>query len=286
MTTGTRDIQFVHAYIVYQLLSYRIQRDNLLVSTLLHQAAHHSHASEKSNTGSSAPRKGRVDARLFPAVVKLLDTVIQSLDQMRTLTIVDESPDLASAVEARLSFTKARRCRYLARCYASQKRYAETLTLTQHANIHIREARSIISIIADTDPIASSTSPFYPLSSSLIDQLDDEISSDSLDYKKDWFAHNGGSVDADSKSYKKPLFFDIALNYARLDMQRLQERAGKSSTASNTIPQAQKPTAPALEKKAGPKAKLEEIDRAPTPEPSASARSGLSSLLGGWWGRK
>ncbi|KAI0960878.1 hypothetical protein AcV7_000134 [Taiwanofungus camphoratus] len=279
---GTRDIQFVHAYIVYQLLSYRIQRDLLLISTLLHQSqtAHHASAGQKNTAGSSKPRKEQVDVRLFPAVVKLLDTIIQSLNQMRTLTIVDESPDLASAVEARLSFTKARRCRYLARCYAPQKRYAEALTLTQHANIHLREARSVLSIITDTDPITTSPSPFYPLGVLNLDQLEGEVSSDSLSFKKDWFALNGGSVDADSKTYKKPLFFDIALNYVQLDMKRLQDRAGK------TAPQAQSPPALLSEKNVTSRAAVEEIERALTPEPSMPARDGLSSLLGGWWGRK
>lgn len=92
-------MQFVHAYIVYQLLSRRIERDLVLVSTLL---------------GSHAPRaskqkKEQVDARLYPAVVKLLETVIQSLTQMRNLSIVDESPDLGSAIEAKMTYTRARR---------------------------------------------------------------------------------------------------------------------------------------------------------------------------------
>jgi signal recognition particle subunit SRP68 len=92
----------VHAYIVYQLLSRRIQRDLLLVSALL---------SSESGPQARAPKAKpeQVDVRLFPAVVKLLDTVLQSLNQMRALSVVDDSPDLASAVEARLSFTKARR---------------------------------------------------------------------------------------------------------------------------------------------------------------------------------
>lgn len=42
-------------------------------------------------------------------MVKLLDTILQSLGQMRNLSVVDESPDLAPAVEIRLLFTKARR---------------------------------------------------------------------------------------------------------------------------------------------------------------------------------
>ena len=36
-------------------------------------------------------------------------TIIQSLTQMRALAIVDDSPDLATAIDARISFSKARR---------------------------------------------------------------------------------------------------------------------------------------------------------------------------------
>ena len=275
---GTRDIAFVHAFVVYQLLSYRIQRDLLLISTLLHQsqAVHAPRAA-----GGSAPksRKERVDARLYPAIVKLLDTTIQSLEQMRALTIVDESPDLASAVEARQEFTKARRCRYLARCYAPLKKYAEALTLTQHANIHLRSARSTLAVLTDSesDPIT-----FYRLLPANVDQLDKDVLEDSTEYKRDWFAYNGGSVnEAARKTYKKPLFFDIALNYVQLDMDRLQERAGK---VVEKAPQ-QAAAAPTAEKKTTARV-VEEVERAETPEPSTAAKGGLGSLLGGWWGRK
>ena len=98
---GTRDIQFVHGYIVYQLLSRRIQRDLVLVSTLL--------SSHTPRTQGAPKTKEQVDARLYPAVVKLLETVVQSLTQMRNLSIVDESPDLAAAIEARVTYTRARR---------------------------------------------------------------------------------------------------------------------------------------------------------------------------------
>jgi RNA-binding signal recognition particle 68 len=99
-------MHFVHAYIVYQLLSRRIQRDLLLVSALL------SSSKAPHGTKESVPtpkQEQLLDSRLYPAVVKLLDTIIQSLNQMRNLSIVDDSPDLASAVEARISFTTARR---------------------------------------------------------------------------------------------------------------------------------------------------------------------------------
>ncbi|KAG2740978.1 hypothetical protein P692DRAFT_20859351 [Suillus brevipes Sb2] len=262
---GTRDIHFVHAYIVYQLLSRRIQRDLLLVSALL--SSHRPQASAK-------PKKEHVDARLYPAVVKLLDTVIQGLAQMRNLSIVDESPDLASAVEARLTFTKARRCSYLSQCYVAVKKYAEALSLIQHATIYLRETRSTLSIFSE-DPISSGSPAYYPLTSSDLDILESTITQDGLTIKNEWFAYNGGSIDADNKTYKKPLFFDIALNYVQLDMDRLQERAGKAS-APVLVPVQAVPA----------KSRLEEVARPNTPEPQVPARGGLTSLLEGWWGRK
>ncbi|KAG6915991.1 hypothetical protein DXG01_008971 [Tephrocybe rancida] len=164
--SGARDVHFVHSYIIYQLLSRRIQRD-LLVSALLSSSTH----------GPTA--RGQVDSRLYPAVVKLLDTVLQSLDQMRTLSIVDDSPDLAAGVEGRTSFTKARRCLYLAQCYAPVKRLA---------------------------------------------------------LKRTWFAHNGGAPTSDKdRTFEKPLFFNIALNYVELDMERLAVRAGKHAEVEKRV---------------------------------------------------
>ncbi|KAJ7293907.1 hypothetical protein C8J57DRAFT_1270333 [Mycena rebaudengoi] len=269
---GARDIHFVHAYIVYQLLSRRIQRDLLLVSALL---------STQPSPQARAPKAKteQVDSRLFPAVVKLLDTVLQSLNQMRALSIVDDSPDLASAVEARLSFTKARRCLFLARCYAPVKKYAEALTLIQHANIHVRETISALSL-SDVDPISTATPSYYPLSSEAVSQLEDALSSEGLQFKRDWFAFNGGAADSIAKADKKPLFFDIAVNYVALDMARLRERAGMEPVE---VPQVAALPQPAVEKR---QAAREDV-RADTPEPKAPAagRGGLSSLLGGWWGR-
>jgi signal recognition particle subunit SRP68 len=101
----------VHVFIVYHLLARRIQRDLLLISTILAQNAQ---ASRRPATGSKATssisqHERVVDTRLYPAMVKLFDTILQSLNQMRTLSIVDESPDLAAAVDGRISFTNARR---------------------------------------------------------------------------------------------------------------------------------------------------------------------------------
>ncbi|KAJ7480054.1 hypothetical protein B0H11DRAFT_2026354 [Mycena galericulata] len=271
-TPGARDIQFVQAYIVYQLLSRRIQRDLLLVSALLS-----SQPSSQTRTQKANP--DQVDARLFPAIVKLLDTVLQSLNQMRALSVVDDSPDLASAVEGRLSFTKARRCLFLARSYAPVKKYAEALTLIQHANIHVRETQSTLSL-SDVDPISAAVPSFYPLSNENVLELEGALASEGLQFKRDWFAFNGGSVDTTAKLDKKPLFFDIAVNYVSLsmDMGRLRERAGLMP-----VEDSQPAAAPVAEKRQA--AKEDNVDDVPEAKAPVAARGGLSSLLGGWWGR-
>lgn len=283
---GVRDIHFVHVFIVYHLLARRIQRDSLLISTILAQNSQASRKHAGSKAASSKSQKETVDARLYPAIVKLFDTILQSLNQMRTLSIVDESPDLAAAVDSRMSFTNARRCRYLALTYVPVKRFAEVLTLIQRSSIHLREARSARSMV-DTDPIVNGDPAFFPLADEDFDQLDKELAEESNRLKNDWFAYNGGSLTADNKEYKKPLFFDIALNYVQLDVDRLQERAGKKPQpaahapapvhAAEEVPVDKRPVA---------KAKLEEIERPATPEPTAPAQGGLGSLLGGWWGRR
>ncbi|TDL15845.1 hypothetical protein BD410DRAFT_795986 [Rickenella mellea] len=271
---GTRDIHFLHAYIVYQLLSRRIQRDLTLVSALVS-------VSSQKQTGSKVVKQQEEghDVRINPAVVKLLDTVLQSLTQMRTLNVVDESPDLANAVEARVAFTKTRRCIYLSRSYAAVKKYPEALSLTQRAQLYLREASSLHS--ADVDPITSGTPPFYSLTTTTFSSLEESLTSDETQFKREWFAYNGGATSAERDPSKKPLFFDIALNYVQLDVDRLQERTGKRKVASQPAAKA-----PAQEHKIGTaKAKVEE-ERVATPEPKQAPRGGLSSLLGGWWGRQ
>ena len=174
----------------------------------------------------------------------------------------------------------------MALAYVPVKRYGEALTLLQRSNIHLREARSVLSTI-DTDPIMNGDPAFFPLTGEDLDQLDKELIEDSNRLKNDWFAYNGGSLSVDNKEYKKPLFFDIALNYVRLDMDRLQERAGKQSQPAVLAPALVRATeeSPA-DKRPVTKAKVEEIQRPETPEPGAPAKGGLSTLLGGWWGRR
>jgi len=157
------------------------------------------------------------------------------------------------------------------------KKYAEGLALVQHANIAIRETTSTFSM-ADSDPISTSSTCFFPLNDTDIKELEGNFTSDSLQFKRNWFAYNGGSAGADGKTHRKLLFFNIALNYVELDMDRLVERAGKKPAVAPVLAQA------FPEKKTIAKTKVEEI-RPATPEPPPPSRGGLTSLLGGWWGR-
>jgi signal recognition particle subunit SRP68 len=183
----------------------------------------------------------------------------------------------------------------LALTYVPVKRFAEALTLIQRSNIRLREARSVRSTV-DTDPIVNGDPAFFPIASEDFDQLDKELAEEGDRLKNDWLAYNGGSLTADNKEYKKPLFFDIALNYVQLDVDRLQERAGKKQPQPQQH-EAQPPAVLApvpvhateeltVGKRPVAKAKAEEIERPATPKPSTPAQGGLSSLLGGWWGRR
>ena len=181
------------------------------------------------------------------------------------------------------------RCFFLARCYTPLKRYAEALALVQRSQLHLREARSIISVVLEGDPELTPAISFYPLTEPDCDKLDEGISRVSSELKRDWFTFNGGSPTPDNDSYKKPLFFDIALNYVELDMDRLQQRAGKGPPPTPAPIKILQPQAhlPQAQKGLTTKAKAEQIASPATPEPKAeTSRGGLSSLLGGWWGRK
>jgi signal recognition particle subunit SRP68 len=134
--------------------------------------------------------------------------------------------------------------------------------------------------LSELDPITTVAPSFFPLKNDEIKEFESTLVSDSLQFKRDWFAYNGGFLKADPTTYKKPLFFNIALNYVELDMDRLQERTGKKPIAP--------PTSSLVASKAkselSSKAKVEEHIE-PNPQPPPQARAGLSSLLGGWWSK-
>ncbi|CAE6446261.1 unnamed protein product [Rhizoctonia solani] len=264
---GARDAHFISSFVTYQLLSRRTQRDLLLTDALL--------ATPAPTPGKQGETSQTVDYRIAPAVVKLLDTILQSLNQMRSLSVVDESADLTTAIEGRLSYTKAKRALFLSKTYEPHNKYAEAIALTQRANLHLREAHTNFS---DTTKSAPETA-FYPLTLDSVKTLEQDMQNAETDLKKRWFAYNGGKTFGNQ--HEKPVFFDIALNYIELPMEKLQEKAGIAPKA-----QAAK-TTPAVEKRVLTERKAEPEPEEPAPALAPQQSQGmLGSLLGGWWGRK
>lgn len=175
------------------------------------------------------------------------------------------------------------RCLYLCRSYAAVKKYAEGLSLTQRSHLYYREALSLLTF--ENDPINSGTPAFYPLSATSLDDIEKSLEFEENQLKREWFLFNGGLPSGEKDVSKKPLFFNIALNYVQLDLDRIQERAGKVPVVvekNKDEAETSMNMKPAISK-----VKKEEIiERAATPEPEPAPRGGLSSLLGGWWGRK
>lgn len=102
------------AYTSYRLLARRIERDLLLVDSLLAPSSPPSNLKTQALQGGAKgkgkePATTSVDPRINPGLVKLYDTILQSLEQMRNLSIVDESIDLVPSVESRLAFSRAKR---------------------------------------------------------------------------------------------------------------------------------------------------------------------------------
>src|SRR5258706_3850817 len=170
----------------------------------------------------------------------------------------------------------------MARAYSTLKRYAEALSITQSAHIRLREARYQLSLLV-TPSIPEAT--YFPLAEEpQLTSLESKLNAEELKLKREWFAYNGGTVDGTEVDAlkKKPLFYDIAFNSVNLPMDRLLRRAGRVPAPVLTPAPLGQPTKAKIDEPAFPA--VPEPDE-PAPPP-ALAHGGLSSLLGGWWGRR
>lgn len=163
------------------------------------------------------------------------------------------------------------RCRYLSLAHASVKNYASAIALNSSATIYLREASTLGS--------ASSPEEVYffqpdPTQDQAVLALEEALDSDAQRLKKEWFAYNGGAVNPQARQ-KKPLFFDVALNYIESPLDRIQARAGIAPTIA-TAPIPEKPKRGRVE---------EEVEKEVPPAPTASS-GGITGFLGSWWGRR
>ena len=96
----------------------------------------------------------------------------------------------------------------------------------------VRDARSSPPRLECTFLPPSSSSPsfqhlsFFPLPPETLTALTTHLASDEAKVKQIWFAFNGGHPSAERDAGKKPLHFDIAVNYVGVDVDALYRRAG------------------------------------------------------------
>ncbi|TNY23241.1 hypothetical protein DMC30DRAFT_414283 [Rhodotorula diobovata] len=177
---SARPLSLFHAYIQYHLLTVRLKRDLLLISSSSSKLASREHkilateAQFVAKTGKRDPSVAegkirRLRAKAYPGLVKVFDTALLSLEAMRDLEAVERDDELSTMVEARIARVRAQRCEYLALSYAlvpalsastsstssspstSTKQltssYGSALSLVARAKLYVREARHAASAL-------------------------------------------------------------------------------------------------------------------------------------------
>lgn len=164
----------------------------------------------------------------------------------------------------------------MARAYAGLKRHAEAVSLTQTGKLRVREIQYQISLLSN-DSGAIPEMQYFALDSKQVSEIASTLEEEESKIKENWFAYNGGSLNNESDSFQKPLFYDIAVNSVQLPLSHLQHRAGRK-------PQ-EKQLSSATSQQQASKAELDD-NPADSAVPEAPRTGVLGSLLGGWWGRK
>ncbi|WWD22836.1 hypothetical protein CI109_107330 [Kwoniella shandongensis] len=216
-TKTAQSLSLAHQYIIYLLLTHRIQRDLALVETL-------------SSSGQSLPSdptkfkitggKMRVEevVKTLGGVVKLYDTVLQSLRQASELSVVQEKEGVRGGVEGLEAYFHATKCYTLARlhCLHPTPSYGSAIQLLSAAALSIRQAKSYL-----VDPATPLEELIVTLPPSELEKLETDINDLESATKRALFA----------EKIDKPVFFDMAFNYVDLPIEELEVLGGKREKA-------------------------------------------------------
>jgi signal recognition particle subunit SRP68 len=202
-------------------LSNRVKRDLLLVGSS-------SNAIAASSAIPPPGGKSKLEQAIkdLTVIIKLYDTVLQSLGQMRGLALVEEKEEVKRGVEGLEAYFRASRCYNLARLHTIHPTpsFASAIQLLSRSSDLAREASETLSagdielkeqviVITDDKNIAPLRKRIEALESAA---------------KRALFAER---ID-------KPLFFDTAFNYIDLPMDELHRLGGKASTSTAEEPSA------------------------------------------------
>ena len=169
----------------------------------------------------------------------------------------------------------------MARTYASLKRYAEAVSLTQTAQVRMREARFQLSLLSSQSDVPETE--YFPLSEEAVQRLETRVVQEEKRMKMDWFALNGGSIqDGTENKGAKALFYDIAFNSVEDPLDKIKRRAGRAVKEKSKGAHTARTSVDAKAKM------LAQVDEPAASEEASEApqRGVLGSLLGGWWGRR
>ncbi|KAK9900292.1 hypothetical protein P389DRAFT_192574 [Cystobasidium minutum MCA 4210] len=317
---AAKPLTTVHSYISFHLLSIRTQRDEALMQetkkTLARREA--KVISQNSLYGPVSMRVKRRRMKLYPIIIKLLDSMAQSYEKMRQLAVVEEdSTDLAEEVDALLAYSKARRCLYLGETYAMLDKYAEAITLLQRGALYLRQARSASDTLSSepafgTEDRASGRAIGCPTADDF-NQLQMALEQAESRSRKDWYIHtvqpegeieDPASIDVavknmtlrstspSKRNIKRkragPLFFDVAFSYiAPVGTEMSVDSQGSVLDSVNGNVAAVEGLASASKELASPAINKDEGDRAQQPTEADNAASSTSGRgLWGFFGRR
>ncbi|KAJ9126524.1 hypothetical protein QFC24_001551 [Naganishia onofrii] len=241
---------YIHQYILFLLLTYRIRRDLLFIDSMetptnksvlkaisvqsikrKTQAAKSttSVASKKKPTSKHYAKRDISDSRskreealkALQAVTKLYDSIVQSVEQIGGLTIVEERENVWRGVNGFEAYVKAIKCVRLAQMHAiliPAPSYPSAIQLTNQAGIYLVQSRTSLypgGTDVEEDPVLEA---IRPVQASDLDSVQTAQSDLENAAKRAWF----GQV------VTKPLFYDTAFNYVDFPVEALERIGGRN----------------------------------------------------------
>lgn len=271
-STAAAAAQTAHQYISFELLAHRIRRDLLLVDSLVGTT---NALPEDPTAMKIAGGRARVEAdvKALAGVVKLYDTVLQSMRQIRGLPLVEEREGARRAAEAVEAYYAATKAYTLARlqCLFPNPGYAAAVELLQSAQQSADTAARVLKEGGLAEEVVH-------LSPEQAAKLQQDVKALSLAAKRALFA----------QTVTKPVFFDSAFNYIDLPMEDLLELAGSAPPkVQQTQPAkpAPVPKAPVRETRQATPSIEQQVQHQEEEEEEEEQPQQKKGWLGGWFGR-
>ncbi|CAG8619265.1 38406_t:CDS:10 [Gigaspora margarita] len=174
------DLNFVYNYVAYNYLSRRIQRNLMLVDSLRHKL------------GQEHSEGARFIGGKYQDIVKLYDNVLQSLNEIKELSSVQDNLTLSQEVDAKIWYFKAWRTLYVVSAYAVLNKDWEAISLLGRAKEYNSQARSALSQVT-----APNKDDVLVVTLKEVEELENIIRSYRCKARATWHLRHSGSDDSD-----------------------------------------------------------------------------------------